>query len=76
MKLRAPDRVLSRLEFDNAFPSAVGHTSGGLQPPRRKRIEDLEALRAREFSVRHKVDIDVVFETRRKLCSAGALAAA
>jgi hypothetical protein len=47
-----------------------------LQARRRKRIEVLEALSAREFSVRHKVDINVVFETRRKLCSAGALAAA
>jgi hypothetical protein len=33
----------------------------------KKRIEDLEELSAREFSVRHKVDINVVFETRRKL---------
>jgi hypothetical protein len=33
----------------------------------RERIEDLEALSAREFAVRHKVDIDVVFDTRTKL---------
>jgi hypothetical protein len=32
-----------------------------------ERIEDLEALSAREFAIRHKVDIHVVFETRRKL---------
>lgn len=32
-----------------------------------ERIEDLEALSAREFAMRHKVDIQVVFETRRKL---------
>jgi hypothetical protein len=32
-----------------------------------ERIEDLETLSAREFAMRHKVDIGVVFETRRKL---------
>jgi len=32
-----------------------------------ERIEDLEELSAREFAVRHKVNIDVVFDTRRKL---------
>jgi hypothetical protein len=33
----------------------------------RDRIEDLEALSAREFAVRHNVDIAVVFDTRTKL---------
>jgi hypothetical protein len=33
----------------------------------KERIEDLEELSAREFAIRHKVDIHVVFETRRKL---------
>jgi hypothetical protein len=33
----------------------------------REHIEDLEALSAREFAVRHNVDIDVVFDTRTKL---------
>jgi len=33
----------------------------------RERIDDLEELSAREFAKRHKVDIQVVFETRRKL---------
>jgi hypothetical protein len=32
-----------------------------------ERIEDLEALSAREFAVRHNVDAGVVFETRTKL---------
>jgi hypothetical protein len=33
----------------------------------KERIEDLEALSAREFAIRHEVDIQVVFDTRRKL---------
>ena len=33
----------------------------------KERIEDLEELSAREFAARHKVDVDVVFDTRRKL---------
>lgn len=32
-----------------------------------ERIEDLEELSAREFAMRHKVDIQVVFPTRRRL---------
>jgi hypothetical protein len=32
-----------------------------------ERIEDLDELSAREFAMRHKVNIQVVFETRRKL---------
>jgi hypothetical protein len=33
----------------------------------KERLEDLETLSAREFAIRHKVDIEVVFDTRRKL---------
>jgi hypothetical protein len=33
----------------------------------KERIEDLQSLSAREFAARHKVDISVVFDTRRKL---------
>jgi len=32
-----------------------------------ERAEDLQTLSAREFALRHKVDLPVVFETRRKL---------
>jgi hypothetical protein len=31
------------------------------------RIEDLDTLSAREFALRHNVDVQVVFDTRRKL---------
>jgi hypothetical protein len=31
------------------------------------RIEDLETLSAREFAMRHKVDVEVVKDTRRRL---------
>ncbi len=33
----------------------------------KKRIKDLDALRARDFALQHDVDLRVVFQTRRKL---------